>query len=76
MNERIKELAKQANVLHTDFFDNEWEVQKFAELIVKECIYVINQPWITKRGWRRCKKCEAIRKQNAKARRNKHDPAC
>ena len=24
--------------------------------------------WITKRGWRRCKKCEAIRKQNAKAR--------
>jgi hypothetical protein len=23
--------------------------------------------WITKRGWRRCKKCEAIRKQNAKA---------
>jgi hypothetical protein len=25
--------------------------------------------WLTKRGWRRCKKCEAIRKQNAKARR-------
>jgi hypothetical protein len=24
--------------------------------------------WVTKRGWRLCRKCEAIRKQNAKAR--------
>ena len=37
MNERIKQLAKQANVLHADFFDNELEVEKFAELIVEEC---------------------------------------
>jgi len=37
MNERIKLLAEQANVLHTEFFDNEWEVEKFAELIVQEC---------------------------------------
>jgi len=37
MNERIKQLAEQANVLHTEFFDNEWEVEKFAELIVREC---------------------------------------
>ena len=37
MNELIKQLAKQANVLHTEFFDNEWEVEKFAELIVREC---------------------------------------
>ena len=37
MNKRIKELAEQANVLHTEFFDNEWEVEKFAELIVREC---------------------------------------
>ena len=37
MNERIKELAEQANVLHTEFFDNEWEVEKFAELVVREC---------------------------------------
>ena len=29
MNKRIKQLAKQANVLHTDFFDNEWEEEKF-----------------------------------------------
>ena len=37
MNERIKLLAEQANVLHADFFDNELEVEKFAELIVEEC---------------------------------------
>ena len=37
MNERIKQLAVQANVLHADFFDNELEVEKFAELIVREC---------------------------------------
>ena len=37
MNERIKLLAKQANVLHADFFDNELEVEKFAKLIVEEC---------------------------------------
>ena len=42
MNERIKLLAIQANVLHTDFFDNEWEVEKFAELIVRECMEVAN----------------------------------
>ena len=41
MNERIKQLAVQANVLHADFFDNELEVEKFAELIVKECIQAI-----------------------------------
>ena len=43
MNERIKLLAEQANVLHADFFDNELEVEKFAELIVQECLDVINQ---------------------------------
>ena len=37
MNERIKQLAVQANVLHADFFDNELEVEKFAKLIVEEC---------------------------------------
>jgi len=43
MNERMKELAKQANVLHTDFFDNEWEVEKFADLIIDECIGVLKK---------------------------------
>jgi hypothetical protein len=41
MNERVKALAEQANVLHTDFFDNEWEVEKFAELIVRKCAEVV-----------------------------------
>jgi glutathione synthase/RimK-type ligase-like ATP-grasp enzyme len=45
MNERIKELAEQATInigdkFHPiDFFDKE----KFAELIVKECILVIEE---------------------------------
>jgi len=43
MNERIKLLAIQANVLHTDFFDNEWEVEKFAELIIQECAQIAEE---------------------------------
>jgi hypothetical protein len=43
MNERVKALAEQANVLHTDFFDNEWEVEKFAELIMDECFGVLRK---------------------------------
>jgi len=50
MNERVKELAEQAgfefNSLGGTYTtgtlsDN---LEKFAELIVKECIYIINQP--------------------------------
>ena len=37
MNERIRLLAEQANVLHAEFFDNELEVEQFAQLIVEEC---------------------------------------
>ncbi len=37
MNELIRELAKQANVLETEHYDNESEIEKFAELIVREC---------------------------------------
>jgi len=42
MNERIKELVEQTGVPLSMPFD-QW-CAKFAELIVKECIYVINQP--------------------------------
>lgn len=51
MNERILELAQQAGIttnLETDFFEkdpNEWVdyfSQKFAELIVRECIDVVD----------------------------------
>ena len=46
MNERIKLLAVQANVLHADFFDNELEVEKFAELIVKECMNQVREQYL------------------------------
>ena len=43
MNERIKELAEQANSQHDNFFDLNYKeldvfLEKFAELIVRECI--------------------------------------
>ena len=41
MNERIKELAEQANVLEIEHYDNESELQKFAELIIRDCIQAI-----------------------------------
>ena len=50
MNERIKELAKEAGIttnLNTDFFNkdaNQWVdyfSEKFAELIIKECYDVL-----------------------------------
>jgi len=48
MNERIKELAEQAGVFAGDFagaglysIHNKEEVQKFAELIVAECIWAL-----------------------------------
>jgi len=37
MNERIKELAEQAEVWNADGDKCEVDLQKFAELIVKEC---------------------------------------
>ena len=38
MNERIKELAEQAEVWNADGDKCEVDLQKFAELIVRECI--------------------------------------
>lgn len=52
MNERIKELAKQAGIttnIDTDYFEkdmNKWVdyfSEKFAELIVEECIVIMNR---------------------------------
>jgi hypothetical protein len=45
MNERIRELARQASesVAGTGFTMAKYE-EKFAELIVRECLMVINQP--------------------------------
>ena len=47
MNERIEELAMQANSHHDNFFDLNYKeldsfLEKFAELIVAECIDVVD----------------------------------
>jgi hypothetical protein len=41
MNERIKELAEQARLL-TGWPVGEVEYQKFAELIVRECVDIVD----------------------------------
>ena len=43
MNERIKELEKQCFEHHTDGQINGFNVGKFAELIVRECIECCNE---------------------------------
>ncbi len=51
MNERIRELAEQAGVFAGDFagaglysIHNKEEVDKFAELIVRECVNLLMKP--------------------------------
>ena len=53
MNERIKQLAEQAGLRFTQLMSNpmvpivdgkETDLEKFAELIVKECIDIV--PWM------------------------------
>jgi hypothetical protein len=44
MNERIRELADQARFVKTAEYPSQDEVfEKFAELIVKECVQVANK---------------------------------
>ena len=43
MNERIKELAEQAEVWNADGDKCEIDLEKFAELIVRECISINRQ---------------------------------
>lgn len=43
MNKRIKELVDQAEVWNADGDKCEVDLSKFAELIVKECIYTIQR---------------------------------
>jgi len=59
MNERIRELMKQANP-SGDFSDCEWVFEKFAELVVGECIQTLvdNTPrasykWSAEEDWDR-----------------------
>ena len=41
MNERIKELAEQQGLTGPNFYISEQELEKFAELIVRECCVVM-----------------------------------
>ena len=46
MNERIRELVRQAGLDDADFPIENWDnvpLAKFAELIVKECITIVNE---------------------------------
>jgi len=43
MNERIKELAEQAETWNADGDKCEVDLQKFAELIVQECIGIAHE---------------------------------
>ena len=64
MNERIKQLAEQAGLVPGGYantpekimtwreqFDNPGSLEKFAELIVKECIDVATKDWYTPDGY-------------------------
>jgi hypothetical protein len=55
MNERIFELAKQADLIQWDTlpsgaktpdYESVVKAKKFAELIVRECIGIVKQRWI------------------------------
>jgi hypothetical protein len=45
MNERIRELAEQAQIWIADYNGQRWEIdpEKFAELIVRECLEIVNR---------------------------------
>ena len=43
MNERIKELAEQSSENLSNVIRNDEWLQKFAELIVRECLGIINK---------------------------------
>ena len=50
MNERIKELAREAGIVNRKFSFGQWwetdlttEQKKFAELIVRECISIVDE---------------------------------
>ena len=49
MNDRIKELAEQATVIRKTFHGIEhieFDKEKFAELIVKECIEIVDSGYL------------------------------
>jgi hypothetical protein len=45
MNEKIKQLAEQAGIYNLELTDETeyWILEKFAELIVRECLDIVNR---------------------------------
>ena len=53
MNERIKELMIEAGIYECDDFEPHPTFKKFAQLIVEECAYIVeNSPWRFKHGYK------------------------
>ena len=69
MNEKIRELAEQAvfDEIGKDYslyFNlTKEKVEKFAELIIKECIYQVELTWMNQNGWSRNDDCVQSIKQ-------------
>jgi len=53
MNQRIKELAEQAGIYKLNLSDETeyWIMEKFAELIVRECIDVVGKATTSPNGY-------------------------
>jgi hypothetical protein len=65
MNERIKQLVKQAGLDDDMFPIDEWdnpELEKFAELIVRECMSVADLPKNSSGQWDHLESSEVIAK--------------
>ncbi len=53
MNERIKELMIEAGIYECDDFEPHPTFKKFAQLIVEECAYIVeNSPWRFTHGYK------------------------
>ena len=73
MNKKIEELAEQAGYSLKAYYNSADNYQtpkykdeileKFAELIIKECIYQVELTWMNQNGWSRNDDCVQSIKQ-------------
>ena len=60
MNEKIVELYWKCNKVHGDYSDGgtqSLDIEKFAELIILECINQVELTWMNQNGWSRNTAC-------------------
>jgi hypothetical protein len=67
MNERIRELVKQATLpgymLGESYVQSRLDEQKFAELIVRECANIVqDSPWQLPQGYKSADQAKLIKK--------------